>query len=141
MTKMIFVNLPVRDLAAAERFYRALGCEKNEAFSSDQAIMMGWSETITFQLLAHDYFGTFTPKKITDARTTTEVLIALSRDSREDVDLAVDAGAGAGGAADIRGPMDMGFLYNRCVQDPDGHVLEFVWMDMSGASDQQPASA
>lgn len=141
MTKIIFINLPVRDLAAAEQFYRALGCEKNEAFSSDQTTMMGWSDTITFQLLAQDYFGTFTPKKIADAKASTEVLIALSRDSRDDVDAAVNAGASAGGKADLRGPIDMGFLYNRCVQDPDGHMLEFVWMDMSDASGQQSDSA
>ena len=97
--------------------------------------MMGWSETITFQLLTHDYFGTFTPKTIADAKSASEVLIALSRDSREDVDAIVSAGAGAGGKADVRASMDMGFFYNRCVEDPDGHLLEFVWMDLSGASD------
>ena len=133
MTKMIFANLPVRDLAAAERFYRALGCEKNEAFSSDEAAMMAWSETITFQLLPQNYFKTFTPKEIADAKAVTEVLFALTRNSREEVDAIVDAGAKAGGRADMREPIDMGFLYNRCVEDPDGHVLEFVWMDMSKA--------
>lgn len=136
MTKMIFVNLPVRDLAAAERFYAALGCEKNEAFSSDEAGMMAWSEAITFQLLPQHYFKTFTPKAVADAKAVTEVLVALTRDSREEVDAIVNAGTEAGGRADMREPIDMGFLYNRCVEDPDGHVLEFVWMDMS----QAPAS-
>ncbi len=93
--------------------------------------MMAWSETITFQLLPQDYFKTFTPKAVADAKTVTEVLFALTRDSREEVDAIVDAGGNAGGRVDMRQPIDMGFLYNRCVEDPDGHVLEFVWMDMS----------
>lgn len=143
MSKMIFVNLPVSDLAAATRFYEAIGCEKNEQFSDHQSSSMVWSDTITFQLLANDYFATFTPKKIADAKTTSEVLIALSRDSREEVDATVDAGAKAGGEADIRERQELGFMYNRCLADPDGHILEFIWLDMSAASDtsgQQSAS-
>ena len=144
MPRMIYVNLPVEDLAAATRLYEAIGCEKNERFSDHQASSMVWSDTITFQLLANDYFATFTPKKIADAKATSEVLIALSCDTREDVDATVDAGAGAGGEADIRERQDMGFMYNRCLADPDGHIFEFIWMDMSTASDtsdQQPTSA
>jgi uncharacterized protein len=135
MPRMIFVNLPVRDLAAATRFYRAIGCEKNQQFSDHQAASMVWSETITFQLLTRDYFATFTPRPVADAHGTSEVLLALTSDSRQDVDATAEAGAAAGGKADIRAPMDMGFMYNRTVEDPDGHVLELVWMDMSAASE------
>ncbi|MCC7254183.1 VOC family protein [Hyphomicrobium sp.] len=135
MSKMIFVNLPVSDLAAATRFYGAIGCEKNEQFSDHQSSSMVWSDSITFQLLATDYFATFTPKKIADAKATSEVLIALSCDSREDVDATVDAGAKAGGEADIRERQELGFMYNRCLADPDGHIFEFIWMDTSAASD------
>lgn len=135
MTKMIFVNLPVKDLAASTRFYAALGCEKNEQFSDESASSMVWSDTITLQLLQDDYYSTFTPKKIADAKETSEVLIALTRDSRDDVNTTVEAGAAAGGTADTRAPLDMGFMFNRVVEDPDGHVLEFVWMDMAAAGD------
>ena len=120
MAKMIFVNLPVKDLAAATRFYEAIGCSKNEQFSNDQAAMMVWSDTITFQLLTHEYFATFTPKPIADAHKTSEVLICLSRDSREEVDAITGTAAAAGGKADIRQPQDMGFLYSRAFEDPDG---------------------
>lgn len=132
--KMIFVNLPVRDIAAATRFYEAIGCKKNDQFSDENAASMIWSETITIQLLARDYFATFTPKRIAEAHEASEVLIALSQDSREEVDATAQAGAAAGGKADIREPLDLGFMYNRAVEDPDGHVLELVWMDMSAAS-------
>jgi uncharacterized protein len=127
--KMIFVNLPVRDLAASTRFYQAIGCQKNEQFSDENAASMVWSDQITFQLLTREYFSTFTSKQIPDAHVTCQVLLALSRDSREEVDSLANTAAGAGGKADIRDPIDMSFLYNRAFEDPDGHVMELVWMD------------
>lgn len=133
MAKTIFVNLPVRDLAVATRFYEAIGCEKNPQFSDHQASSMVWSDTITFHLLSRDYFATFTPKRIADAHETSEVLLALSRDSREQVDVLVEAAAASGGKADIRERVDMGWLYNRSFEDPDGHVFEAVSVDMAAA--------
>lgn len=135
MPKMIFLNLPVKDLAAATRFYEAIGCQKNDQFSDHQSSSMVWSDAITFHLLSRDYFSTFTPKPIADAHTNNEVLITITHDSREHVDTVADAGAASGGKADIREPLDMGFLYNRAVEDPDGHVLELAWVDMSQAGD------
>ena len=139
MTKMIFVNLPVKDLAAATRFYEAIGCRKNEQFSDHQSSSMMWSDTITFQLLANDYFSTFTPKKIANAHATSEVLLALSRDNREEVDAILEAAAATGGKADIRERQDMGWLYNRAFEDPDGHVFEAIAMDMTAVPAETPA--
>lgn len=135
MPKMIFVNLPVNDIAAATRFYEALGCEKNPQFSDEKASSMVWSEAITFQLLTREYFQSFTPKPVADARASSEVLLCLSCDSRDAVDALARAGAGAGGKADIREPMDLGFMYNRSVEDPDGHIFELVWMNMEAMSE------
>lgn len=135
MSKMLFVNLPVRDLAAATRFYEAIGFEKNAQFSSDQASSMVWSETITFQLMTRDYYQTFTSKPIADAHQTSAALFALSRDSRDEVDAMVEAAAKAGGRADVRETQDMGFLYVRTFADPDGNVFEPAWMDMSAMAD------
>lgn len=135
MSRMIFVNLPVSDLAAATRFYEAIGCRQNPQFSDETSSSMVWSETITLQLLTHDYFSTFTPKQIADAHRTSEVLLALSRESRDDLDAAAEAAAAAGGRADIREKQDMGCLYNRAIEDPDGHVIELIWMDMEAAAD------
>ncbi|WP_421950708.1 VOC family protein [Pelagibacterium sp.] len=134
MTKMIFVNLPVRDLAVATRFFEAIGCTKNADFSSDDASSMMWSDTIIFMLLRHEYFSTFTSKPIADAHAAAGALIALSCDSREAVDAITQAAGKAGGRADIREPQDMGFMYGRAFEDPDGNIFEPVWMDMSQAS-------
>ncbi|KKX30195.1 VOC family protein [Rhizobium sp. LC145] len=133
MPKMIFLNLPVKDIAASTRFYEAIGCRKNEEFSDENSASMVWSETITFQLLAVDYFKTFTTKPLANSRETVGMLIALSRDSREEVDAIIEAAAAAGGKGDIREPQDMGFMYLRSFEDPDGHVFEAAWMDMSAA--------
>ena len=134
MPKMIFVNLPVKDLDASIRFYEAIGCVKNEQFSGDNAASMVWSDTIVFQLLTHEYFATFAPRPIANAGEAIGMLIALSRDSREEVDAITEAAAAAGGRADIRAPQDMGFMYVRTFEDPDGHVFEPAWMDMSAAA-------
>jgi uncharacterized protein len=128
---MLFVNLPVKDLAAATSFYEAIGFEKNAQFSNEQASSMVWSEAITFQLMARDYYQTFTSSPIADAHETSAALFALSRDSRDEVDAMVEAAAKAGGTADVRDPQDMGFLYVRTFADPDGNVFEPAWMDMS----------
>lgn len=135
MTKMIFVNLPVNDLAAATRFYAALGCERNPQFSDDNASSMVWSDTVTFQLLKRDYFSTFISKPVADAKASCEMLMALSCDTRDGVDTLAKAGERAGGDPGVREPLDMGFMYNRAIEDPDGHVIELVWMDMSAVND------
>ena len=131
MTNTMFVNLPVNDLAAATHFYQALGCRKNDQFSDERAASMVWSETITIQLLTRDYFATFTSKPVADARGACAVMLALTYGTRAEVDTFADCAAAAGGRADVRGLMDLGWLYNRAVEDPDGHVLEAVWMDVS----------
>ncbi|AZO76281.1 MULTISPECIES: lactoylglutathione lyase [unclassified Bosea (in: a-proteobacteria)] len=131
MSKMLFVNLPVADLAAATRVYEAIGCTQNAAFSDHQASSMVWSDTITFHLLARDYFATFTAKPVADAHAGAQVLLALTQESRAAVDAVVKAAADAGGKADPRPAIDLGWLYNRAFEDADGHTFEAVFADMA----------
>jgi predicted lactoylglutathione lyase len=139
MAKTIFVNLPVNDLAAATRFYAAIGCTKNDVFSDHQTSNMVWSEAITFHLMTHGYFATFTPKPIADAGKATDALYALTLESREEVDAIVAAAKTAGGTPDPRPAMDMGWLYNRSFEDPDGHMFEAVFVDMAAMPADGPA--
>lgn len=127
--RSIFVSLPVRDLAAATRFYAAIGCRKNEQFSDDASATMAWSETITFQLQTRDKFASWLPKKVADPRETCQVSLGLSVDRREDVDAVAQAAVAHGGEADPRAPVDMGWLYNRAFEDPDGNAFEAYWLD------------
>jgi predicted lactoylglutathione lyase len=141
MSKMIFLNFPVRDLAASTRFYGAIGCTRNAQFSDEKAASMIWSDTITFQLLTREYYATFTSRPIADAHATSALLIALSQDSRGAVDAIVEAAAKAGGKADVRAPQDHGFMYLRTFEDPDGNVFEPAWMDVSAMAGEAEAAS
>ena len=129
MSKMLFVNLPVADLAAATRVYEAIGCTQNPDFSDHQASSLVWSETITFHLLTRDYFATFISKPVADAHAGAQVLLALTLESRAAVDAMIEAASGAGGKADPRPATDLGWLYNRAFEDADGHTFEAVFAD------------
>ncbi len=131
MPKLIFVNLPVSDLARATAFYEAVGARKEERFCDGTASCMVFSETIHAMLLTHDKFRQFTPKAIADAARTSEVLICVSADSREEVDATVGKAGAAGGRADPSPTQDHGFMYGRSFEDPDGHIWEVMWMDMA----------
>ncbi|MCS3446717.1 putative lactoylglutathione lyase [Bradyrhizobium elkanii] len=139
--KMIFVNLPVSNLAHATAFYEAIGATKNAQFSDHTASCMVISDTIHVMLLTHDKFREFTPKKIADTKTTSEVLICLSADSRDAVDGYVTKATGAGGNADPSPQQDYGFMYGRSFEDPDGHIWEVMWMDVEAAMKAQSAAA
>jgi predicted lactoylglutathione lyase len=141
MSKLIFVNLPVADLPKSIAFYEALGAVKNEQFTDDTAACMVFSETIHVMLLTHDKFRQFTPKAIADAKKTTEVLICLSSDSRQDVDATVDKAAAAGGKIDPGPKQDYGFMYGRSFEDPDGHIWEVMWMDLAAAQQAMSETA
>jgi len=129
MTRMIFVNLPVTDLPKSQAFYEALGFTNNPQFSDEGSACMVVSETIHVMLLTHAKWKGFTDRPIPPANMS-EVLLALSCDSREAVDAMNAAAAAQGGTADINPVQDLGFMYNRNLADPDGHVWEAMFMDM-----------
>jgi predicted lactoylglutathione lyase len=128
MSRMIFVNLPVTDLDASMTFYKSLGFANNPQFTDETAACMVWSEAINVLLHTHAKWRQFTSRPIPPA-TSSEVMIAVSCDSREAVDVMNEAAAANGGIADINPAQDHGFMYNRSLADPDGHIWEAVWMN------------
>ncbi|WP_345982072.1 VOC family protein [Streptomyces sp. DSS69] len=128
MAQMIFVNLPVKDLETTRGFFEKLGYAINPQFSDDRTACVVISDTIFAMLLTEPRFKEFTKKDVADASSTTEVILALSADSREKVDELADAALEAGGfpAGETQ---DMGFMYGRSFQDPDHHIWEVIWMD------------
>ena len=131
MTKTIFINLPVTDLARSMAFYEAVGFTNNPMFTNEQAAAMAWSDEIVVMLLTHDFWKTFTSKAIPDAANTAQVLLCLSQDSKEAVEEIVGKAVAAGGKADPTPTQDMGFMYGRSFEDPDGHIWENAYLDMS----------
>ncbi len=136
MNKHIFVNLPVKDLAKTVEFFTRLGYTFNPQFCDDTAVCMVISDSIFAMLLTEPKFQSFTPKPICDATKSTEVLIALSCDSREMVDAQVAKAVAAGGST-YNEPQDHGFMYVHGYQDLDGHIWEVMWMDPSFVQQQQ----
>lgn len=128
MSKMIFVNLPVTNLAKSMAFYTALGFKNNPHFTDDTAACMVWSEAINVMLLTHDKWRSFTSRPIPPS-TSSEVMLALTCDSRQEVDAMNRVAAANGGVADINPIQDLGFMYNRNLADLDGHIWEAFWMD------------
>lgn len=126
--RMIFVNLPVKDLEATKRFYTGLGFELNPQFTSDQSAAVVIEENIVFMMLTHDHFSQFLKGGIADASRDKEALICLSAENRAEVD-AFLAKALANGGSEWMPAQDHGFMYGVSFQDPDGHVLEVMWMD------------
>ena len=138
MSKMMFVNLPVTDLARSMRFYESVGFTNNPMFTNEQAAAMAWSDSIIVMLLVHDFWKTFTDKEIVDAKRSAQVLLCLSQDSQDEVNAIVEKAVAAGGRADPTPKQELGFMYGRSFEDPDGHIWENVWMDPAVASGEQP---
>ncbi len=141
--KMIFVNLPVRDLAASIAFYEAVGAVPNPDFADDSAQMLSFSEVIHVMLLNHERFASFTPRAIPNAHETAQVLLCLSETSRDAVDATMGKALAAGGT-EPNPKQDHGFMYGRDFADLDGHIWEVAWMDMEAAlasKQEQPADA
>lgn len=129
MSKLIFINLPVKDLERSKAFYEAVGAGNNPAFSDDTAACMVFSDTIHAMLLSHGKWRQFTSKPIVDAHANAQVLLCLSADSRDEVSRLVARASSAGGKADPTPVQDYGFMYGRSFEDPDGHIWEVMWMD------------
>lgn len=130
MAAQIFVNLHVKDLEKSKKFYTAIGFTINPQFTDDTAACVVISDTIFIMLITHAKFREFTPKEISDAHKTTEVLNALSAESKDQVNAMVDKAIQSGGTMAGQ-PQDHGFMFSKSFNDPDGHIWEVFWMDMS----------
>lgn len=131
MAKQIFVNLPIKDLEKTISFFKHLGFTFNDQFTDDKAACMIINDgSIYAMLITEAFFKTFTKKSIADAKKTTEVLIALDTESKEEVDELVKKAIEAGGSLYAE-PQDHGWMYQHSFADLDGHQWELLYMDES----------
>ena len=128
MATRMFVNLPVKDLKQSVDFFGRLGYSFDPRFTDENATCMIVGDDCFVMLLVGNFFERFTPKPIADAKVSTEAMVALSTDSRAEVDRMVET-ALAAGARTVREPEDLGFMYGRSFEDLDGHIWEYFWMD------------
>jgi uncharacterized protein len=136
MSRKIFVNLPVKDLGASMGFFTELGFRFDQRFTDENAACLVISDDIYAMLLTEPFFRRFTRKEVADAKHSTEAILALGVDSRQQVDELADR-AFAAGAAPANETDDQGFMYGRSFQDLDGHLWEVLYMDPSAV--RQPA--
>ena len=135
MARKIFVNLAVKDLDKAVEFFTTLGFSFDPRFTDETATCMIVSDEAFVMLLVESKFREFTKKELADATTQTEAILALSAESREQVDELADKALEVGGSP-ANDPMDMGVMYGRSFQDLDGHLWEVIWMDPSALEPQ-----
>ena len=129
--RKIFINLAVKDLKKAMDFFATLGFAFNPKFTDDNAACVVISEEIYAMLLVENFFKSFIPgKEICDSKTSSEALIALSVDSREEVDSMIKKVVAAGGS-EYRQAQDYGWMYGRAFQDLDGHIWEIFYADLN----------
>lgn len=134
MKTKIFLNLPVKDLNKAVAFYNELGFSTNPKFTNEKGACIVVDENIFVMLLVEEFYKTFTNKQICDAATTSEVLISISLDSREQVDEMIEKAIKAGGV-DYIPAKDYEWMYQRTFLDLDGHHWEIFFMDESQIPD------
>ncbi len=135
MFNQIFVNLPIKDMARSQAFFKALGLSFNPRFTNEQGACLEIAENVYAMLLTESFFQGFTRLPICDARKATEVLLALSVSQRADVERVVNK-AVAAGATTPNPPVDHGFMFQHGFADLDGHQWEVFWMDMAAAPEQ-----
>lgn len=128
MSTKIFVNLPVKNLPASMDFFKALGYSFNMQFTDETAACMIISDTIYSMLLTHEKFQSFSPNPVCDAHKHTEVLLAVSVESRARVDEMIKIAVSMGGKT-FNEPQDHGFMYYHAFQDLDGHIWELMYLD------------
>jgi predicted lactoylglutathione lyase len=128
MPRMIFVNLPVADLAKSKASYEAIGAVNQPRFTDKTAACMVFSDTTFIMLLTRDKFSRFTSKRIADAHSTSEMLLVISQDSREAVDAITDEAVAAGGREAREMAQDTALMYRRGFEDLDGHIWGPLWM-------------
>ncbi|HEU6444407.1 MAG TPA: VOC family protein [Gaiellaceae bacterium] len=135
-SRKIFVNLAVKDLDRSVDFFKALGFSFDPRFTDETGTCMIVSDEAFVMLLQEGRFKDFTKKELADPARATEAIMALSADSREQVDELADKALESGGSP-ANEPIEMDFMYGRSFQDPDGHQWELIWMDQSALEQQQ----
>jgi uncharacterized protein len=128
VVQQIFVNLPVKKLDRAITFFTGLGFGLDPRYTNSNGACVVIAPDIHVMLLSESFFRTFTPRRVSDATVSTEVIVCLSLASREEVDTLVDRAIGAGATTPIQ-PKDYGFMYQHGFQDLDGHLWELIHVE------------
>lgn len=130
MFKEIFVNLSIKDLNKTKEFFTKLGLKFNPQFTDQNAACLIINDKIYAMLVSEQFFKGFITKEITDTKKSSEVILALSVDKKEQVDEIANKAIKAGGK-EPKKAQDHGWMYSRNFEDLDGHLWEVFHIDIS----------
>ncbi|SEW08467.1 hypothetical protein SAMN05421841_0955 [Chryseobacterium wanjuense] len=126
----IYVNLPVKDVQKTREFWTKLGFSINEQFSDEKAICVIMKEDHIYAMfLNEEFFMTFTDRPIAKGDTT-QTLLAIGVNSREEVENMVNTAIENGGSK-YSEAQDHGWMYQNAFSDLNGHQWEVMFADMS----------
>ncbi len=133
MTKDLWINLPVKDVAAASKFYAGLGFEKNTAFGDGKSAASFFvsAKRIVLMLFSYEQFSHFTRADVADAAKGAEMMISIDAESTAEVDELAKKAESAGGTVFGKPSVVQGWMYGCGFSDPDGHRWNVLYMDMS----------
>ena len=130
MTKEIWINLPVQDVARAKAFFTELGFALNPKYgdSEQSASLLIGEKSVVVMLFAAPVFQRFTQNELPSPHTT-EVLLSIDAASREEVDALAARAVQAGGHLFAAPAESQGWMYGCGFADPDGHRWNVLFMD------------
>ncbi|MFP3591219.1 VOC family protein [Chryseobacterium sp. SIMBA_038] len=125
----IYVNLPVKDIQKTKEFWTKLGFSINEQITDERAVCVIMNDNTYVMFLTEEHFQTFSERPVPKGDTT-QVLIAIGLDSREEVDQLVNT-AVENGAYQHEEPQDYGWMYHNSFWDINGHGWNVMFSDPS----------
>ncbi|MBB4805777.1 putative lactoylglutathione lyase [Chryseobacterium defluvii] len=126
----IYINLPVTDVQKTREFWTKLDFSINEQFSDENAICVVLKDDHIYAMfLKEEYFQTFTNRALAKGDTT-QVLLAIGVNSRDEVDTIVKTAIENGGSK-YSEPQDHGWMYQSAFADLNGHQWEVAFADIS----------
>jgi predicted lactoylglutathione lyase len=132
MTKQIWLNLPVKEVAKSKAFFTSLGFSFNEARTNEQmGCMLVGEHNFPVMLFKEDLFRGFVQHEMTDTKQSSEVLISIDAESRDEVDALAKKAAAAGGVVFAAPAENQGWMYGCAFTDLDGHRWNVLYMDTS----------
>lgn len=130
----VYINLPIKDVEKTKNFWTKLGFSLNEQITDENAVCVILSDNINVMFLTEAYFETFSERPVPKGDTT-QVLVAISLNSREEVDTIVNT-ALENGAYQHEEPQDHGWMYQNSFWDINGHGWNVIFADPSQFSQQ-----
>ncbi len=130
MTKQIWLNLPVKDVKKSKVFFDKIGFSFNEENETAQsACMIVGDKNFVVMLFEEAVFGAFLQNKITDTKSSSEILISIDAESRDEVDVWAQKVVEAGGSVFSKPTEIQGWMYGCGFADLDGHRWNVLYMD------------